>query len=204
MIKQIKKLIRPIWYGAFKVRDYFFCRMKGLPWQTSWTFWGLPFVQLAKGSKVQIGSYFIAGSLSQCNSIGVFQKVVMKTNSPRASLIIGHHVGISGSSIAVSEHIEIGNYVLIGSGCLITDSDAHPVDPEGRRSGGKTKTKPIVIEDDVFIGARSIILKGVRISRGSVIGAGSVVTKDVLEYSIVAGNPARVIGSCRPSKSSQP
>ena len=204
MIRQVKKMIRPVWYGLFKARDYVFCRMKGLPWQSSWTFWGIPFVQLTKGSKIEIGSNFIAGSLSQCNSIGVFQKVILKTNAPEAALIIGHHVGISGSSIAASERIEIGNYVLIGSGCLITDSDAHPVDPEERRCGGRTKTRPIVIEDDVFIGARSIVLKGVRIGKGSVIGAGSVVTKDVLEYSIVAGNPARIVGSARPGKSVQP
>lgn len=204
MIRQIKRMLRPLWYGVFRVRDYVFCRMKGLPWQSSWTFWGTPFVQLAKGSKVEIGSHFIAGSLSQCNSIGLFQRVILKTNAPEASIVIGHHVGISGSSIAASDRIEIGNYVLIGSGCLITDSDAHPVDPEGRRSGGQTKTKPIVIEDDVFIGARSIILKGVRVGRGCVIGAGSVVTKDVLEYTIVAGNPAKVIGSSRFGKSVQP
>jgi acetyltransferase-like isoleucine patch superfamily enzyme len=193
MIKNIKKIIRPIWYGVFKLRDFLFCRIKGLPWQPSWTFWGLPFIQCAKGSTIRIGSHFIAGSLSQCNSIGVFQKVILKTNGPEASLIIGNHVGISGSSIAISERIEIGNYVLIGSGCLITDSDAHPVTPEGRRCGGPTKTRPIVIEDDVFIGARSIILKGVRIGRGSVIGAGSVVTRDIPSMVIAAGNPCCVV-----------
>jgi acetyltransferase-like isoleucine patch superfamily enzyme len=193
MISQIKKIIRPVWYGVFKARDSVFCLTKGLPWHSSWTFWGLPFVQFAKGSKILIGSHFIAGSLSKCNSIGVFQKVILKTNSPDATLIIGHHVGISGSSIAASERIEIGSYVLIGSGCLITDSDAHPVTPEGRRCGGPTKTSPVVIEDDVFIGARSIILKGVRIGSGSVIGAGSVVTRDIPSMVIAAGNPCCVI-----------
>ena len=195
MVRQIKKMARPVWYGVFKARDYVFCLMKGLPWQPSWTFWGLPFVQFAKGSKIQIGSHFIAGSLSKCNSIGIFQEVILKTNSPDASIVIGHHVGISGSSIAASERIEIGNYVLIGSGCLITDSDSHPIDAEGRRAGGQPQAKPIVIEDDVFIGARSIILKGVRIGRGSVIGAGSVVTRDIPQGVIAAGNPCTFIRS---------
>lgn len=193
MVRKFKNLIRPIWYSIFKARDFVFCTLKGLPWQPSWALWGLPFVQLAKGSKIEIGSHFIAGSLSQSNSIGVFQKVILKTNSSEASIIIGHHVGISGSSIAASEYIEIGNYVMIGSGCLITDSDSHPIDAEGRRVGGQTKTKPIVIEDDVFIGARSIILKGVRIGRGSVVGAGSVVTHDVPQNVVAAGNPCKFI-----------
>ena len=59
---------------------------------------------------------------------------------------------------------------------------------------------PILIEDDAFIGARSIILKGVTIGKGSIIGAGAVVTRNVPEYSIVAGNPAKVIGDVRNEK----
>ena len=58
---------------------------------------------------------------------------------------------------------------------------------------GFTEVDPIVIEDDVWIGARVIILKGVTIGKGSIIGAGSVVTKDVEPYSIVGGNPAKLI-----------
>jgi acetyltransferase-like isoleucine patch superfamily enzyme len=56
-------------------------------------------------------------------------------------------------------------------------------------------TSPVTIGSDVFIGGRSIILKGVQIGQGAVIGAGSIVTKDVPEWNIVAGNPARSVGS---------
>jgi acetyltransferase-like isoleucine patch superfamily enzyme len=108
-------------------------------------------------------------------------------------LVIGDHIGMSGCSIAASERIEIGNYVLIGSVCLITDSDAHAIDPVDRRCNGAYQTDAIVIEDDVFIGARSIILKGVRIGHGSIIGAGSVVTHDIPPMVIAGGNPAQVI-----------
>jgi acetyltransferase-like isoleucine patch superfamily enzyme len=87
----------------------------------------------------------------------------------------------------------IGSNILIGSGCVISDSDSHPVLPSERNDHTKTKTKPVVIEDDVFIGARSIILKGVTIGKGSVIGAGSVVTKSIPEYTIAGGNPAKII-----------
>ena len=91
-------------------------------------------------------------------------------------------------------NVTIGNNVLIGSGCLITDTDAHPIDWRERRLSNNTKAvAPVVIGDDVFIGARSIILKGVHIGNRSVIGAGSVVTKDIPADSIAAGNPAVIV-----------
>jgi acetyltransferase-like isoleucine patch superfamily enzyme len=68
---------------------------------------------------------------------------------------------------------------------------------EERRRGDCCSAEPIVIENDVFIGARVIILKGVVVGQGSVVGAGAVVTRDVPRYSIFAGNPGRVVGQVR-------
>ena len=195
MLDRLKNRICHIIYVPFFARDICFCFLKRLPWHISWRFWGLPFVQRVRKSRILIGTHFTACSMSSHNSIGVMQRVILKTNSPHASLVIGHHVGISGSSIAATNRIEIGNYVLIGSGCLITDSDAHPIGLMDRRDNRACKTAPIMIEDDVFIGARSIILKGVRIGRGSVIGAGSVVTTDIEPFVVAAGNPCKVIRS---------
>lgn len=83
---------------------------------------------------------------------------------------------------------------MMGPYCLIYTSN-HCMDrvdvPMWRQ--GFTEVRPVVIEDDVWIGARVTLLPGVHIGRGSVIGAGSVVTKDVPAYSIVGGNPARVL-----------
>ena len=77
---------------------------------------------------------------------------------------------------------------------LITDTDAHPLDYLARRtSNDGTKAAPIVIEDDVWVGAHSIILKGVTIGARSIIGAGSVVTKSIPTDCVAAGNPCRVI-----------
>ena len=79
---------------------------------------------------------------------------------------------------------------------MITDSDSHPIKAEDRlryNYNKHTKSKPIVIGKNVFIGARSIVMKGVNIGDGAVIGAGSVVTKDVPANAIVAGNPVRLI-----------
>ncbi len=75
------------------------------------------------------------------------------------------------------------------------DNDAHSLDPVKRGAGKGGRSKPVFIGDDAFIGARSIILKGVSIGNAAVVGAGSVVTKSVAPRSIVAGNPARVVGS---------
>jgi len=110
-------------------------------------------------------------------------------------LIIGNNVGISGSTIRVTRGVTIGDNVLIGSGCIITDTDAHPLNWRDRREGHdeKTNSQPIVIGSDVFIGARSFILKGVNIGERSIIGAGSVVSRDVPADCVVAGNPARVV-----------
>jgi acetyltransferase-like isoleucine patch superfamily enzyme len=73
------------------------------------------------------------------------------------------------------------------------------VNPEERRAGYGGASRPIVIEDDVFIGARAIILKGVTIGKGCVVGAGAVVAKSVPPYSVVVGNPAKVVGDSRRS-----
>jgi len=116
-----------------------------------------------------------------------------------SEIVIGDDVGMSGCSITAVTSVKIGNRVLIGSGVLIVDNDAHPLSPAGRRYGREgVGVAPVRIEDDVFIGARAIVLKGVTIGTGAVIGAGSVVTHDVPAYSIAAGNPAKVIGRTPP------
>lgn len=110
---------------------------------------------------------------------------------------IGNNVGISSSCIWCSKSIAIGNNVKIGSGCIILDTDSHSLDFVNRRDSSldhmNTNRQPIVIEDDALIGTHSIILKGVTIGARSIIGAGSVVTKDIPADCVAAGNPCRVI-----------
>jgi acetyltransferase-like isoleucine patch superfamily enzyme len=144
-------------------------------------------------STVIIGDDFYAQGDIKWNRFGIIQPVVLNVRTPGSKLIIGNDVGISGSAISASTTVTIGNRVLIGPGCIISDTDAHPVKVEDRTDHTKTVSKPIIIDDDVFIGARSIILKGVKIGKGSVVGAGSVVTKDVPTFCIVAGNPAKIV-----------
>jgi maltose O-acetyltransferase len=108
-------------------------------------------------------------------------------------LEIGEGSGIGRNSQLRGE-ISIGKYVMMGPDVLIITQN-HCFDrldiPMSHQ--GVSKHKPVVIMDDVWIGARSIILPGVTIYSGSVIAAGSIVTKDVPQRAIVGGNPARII-----------
>ena len=164
---------------------------------STWSLNGRPIIIKCNNSKIQIGRYFKACSRLKGNSIGVQSPVYIRTLNENAQIVIGDNVGVSGCSISARESVTIGNRVLVGSGALITDSDAHPVDFESRKRGAAGVSRPICIEDDGFIGARAVVLKGVRIGCGSVVGAGAVVVKDVPPYSVVAGNPAVVVGSSR-------
>ena len=112
-----------------------------------------------------------------------------------ASIRIGKNVGISGSTVYAWNGIEIGDNTLIGANCKILDSDLHPLDAEARNANNwdEVKTAPIVIGKNCFIGCNTLILKGVHLGDGCVIGAGSVVTKDIPPDCVAAGNPARVI-----------
>lgn len=111
---------------------------------------------------------------------------------PNAVLEIGHKSYINhDSEIRCRELISIGDNVNIAYNVLIQDSDYHTMYDE--KGNEKPQTLPIVIEDDVWIGANAIILKGVTLGKGCVVAAGAVVTKNVPAYALAGGNPARII-----------
>ena len=101
---------------------------------------------------------------------------------------------MTGGSICVAQKVTIGDNVTVGANCTIADTDFHPLNAQHRSQHPQEgNTSPILIEDDVFIGMNCLILKGITIGCGSVVGAGSVVTRDVPPHVVVAGNPARVL-----------
>ena len=105
-------------------------------------------------------------------------------------LVIGNNVGMSYVYIVAYKEVVIEDNVMIGADVKIWDNDFHPLDYEARIRGENPEPKPIRIQEGAFIGACSIILKGVTIGKRSVIGAGSVVTKDIPDGEVWAGNPA--------------
>lgn len=128
----------------------------------------------------------------------------------KSRIVIGNNVFIGGgTTIDCADSVEIGDDVLISYECLLIDSDGHPTDLETRRAelprwkdhGGRNwsaaGTKPIKIGRGAWLGARTILLKGVEVGEGAVVGAGSVVTRSVPPFTLAAGNPARIIRPLR-------
>jgi acetyltransferase-like isoleucine patch superfamily enzyme len=116
---------------------------------------------------------------------------------PTGELRIGEGVRVNyGTSIAAEQAVSIGDRVRIGPHAMIVDTDFH--DPY-QRSVRPTPI-PVVIEDDVWIGAKASVLKGVCIGRGAIVGVGAVVTRDVEPFAIVAGVPARLVGRLDPDR----
>ena len=121
-----------------------------------------------------------------------------------ARIEIGSNTFVGPCTLSCAESIKIGNNVQIAWGVIVFDHNSHSIDYNERRndlsntfSGKKTwtdvKISQTVIEDDVWIGANAIILKGVTVGRGAIVGAGSVVTKNIPEMSVYAGNPASLV-----------
>jgi len=191
--RPFKPFLLKVAYAPWMLRDAFMCMVWGLPWHSTWRFYGLPRIQTRTRGSIHIGTHFQANSHWRYNTIGIFQPVTLKTVTYEATITIGRNVGVSGCTISAAERIVIEDDVLIGAGCLIADSDFHPIAYEDRDIPEKTLNAPIHIGAGAFIGARSIVLKGVTIGRGSVIGAGSVVTRDIPAGVIAAGNPARMV-----------
>jgi acetyltransferase-like isoleucine patch superfamily enzyme len=117
----------------------------------------------------------------------------------RPRLTIGSHTGLGhGCTITVARRVTIGDHCRIAAGTWIFDSSGHPADPVRRQAGEPPNAddiKPVTIQDNVWIGGRSIIFPGVTVGEGSIVSAGAVVTMDVPPYTVVAGNPARRIGA---------
>ena len=127
--------------------------------------------------------------------------------TPEARCSIGQHcfLGVD-SRIWVQRRITIGNFVLIAPRVDIFDNDSHPLDAAVRREDaidqferkrpmdyGHVAAADVVIDNDVWIGTKSTIVKGVHLGTGAVVAAGSVVTRDVPPFTLVGGNPAREI-----------
>ncbi len=119
--------------------------------------------------------------------------VRLQARGPEAVVTVGEGTSFSNNVQVIAEKsVSIGRRCLIGDAVLIFDSDFHHLSAEGRHTLPGA-VAPVVLEDNVFVGSRAIILKGVTIGKDSVIGAGSVVVSSIPPGVIAAGNPAKVI-----------
>ena len=207
MINKIEMKI----FGTFLNRFFspfvrFILTIDGVKIGSRCKFVGRPIVARYSNSEIIIRSKVVLVSKSKFTALGVSKPVIIRTLLSDSKIEIGENTGLSGVTVCAALRVSIGARCLIGADVLITDTDFHPVDVLNRRYlplPNPKATDGIVIGDDVFIGARSIILKGVTIGNGSVIGAGSVVTKDIPTNVIAAGNPAKVLRVIVPQHSAE-
>jgi len=159
---------------------------------------GLPIITIARNSSILIGDSAYLVSRSRNTALGVNHPVIIRTLKTGATICIGSHFRGSGIVLCAASGITIGDRVTMGANVVVADTDFHSSDPDIRSSmtdARHAKTAKVTISDDVFVGMNAVILKGVTIGRRATIGAGSVVTKDVPEGTVAAGNPAQIISS---------
>ena len=157
-----------------------------------------PIVEIVDGSKIIIGNNVTLNSRNFGYHVSMYSKVKLIADRPGAIISIGENSRIHGSCIHAYKSIKIGKNCLIAANSNIFDTNGHPlsfnnVSKRIYRNETVDDAEPIVIEDNVWFGLNSIILPGVIIGEGSVIAAGSVVSKDVPPNKIYGGNPARLI-----------
>lgn len=168
-------------------------RLKGAEFGGSSRFEGRPIITRAPESRLVLGAGLRLNSATRSNPLGCFQPCVLRTLASGAELVLADDVGLSGTVVCAGKSIRIGKGTIAGSGAMILDNDFHELDPaHGWRNEYVRNARPIEIGEWVFIGARAIILKGVKIGDRALIGAGAVVTRDVPPGHLAAGNPAVV------------
>ena len=198
-----------IWHNRAHYTSLIIRRLKDMVWKTTnycsakwWSvrinsgcnFVGKAIFRRIQDSEITIGSNCTFNSSHSSNLIGVYSPCIISTIARGARIEIGNNCGFSGTVIGAALHIKLGNNVRCGANTLVTDSDWHSDD---YRTG---EDRPVIIEDNVWLGYGVKVLKGVHIGKNSLIGANSVVTKDIPANVIAVGNPCKVIKQIEPQK----
>lgn len=185
------------WEEKKKKDDYEFLINNGV--ETEYGFVsldGLPIIQKHPNAKIRIGKGVILCSESKYNIAGINHPVILAALSDSAEIDLKDGCGISGTSIVAVTKVVIGNNVMLGVNTNVYDTDFHPVNSKDRlqqSSISEAKSMPVYINENVWIGANTTVLKGVTIGRNSVISSHSLVNKSVPENSLFAGIPAKFI-----------
>jgi acetyltransferase-like isoleucine patch superfamily enzyme len=167
-------------------------RIKGVQFEGTCRFVGRPLISIAKGGQIVIGDRVEVDSAMRANPLGLSQPSVLRAFVSGARLVLGPGVGIAGAALCAASTIEVGEGTIMGAGTLVFDTDFHlPQGEWGWGTDAAVGARPIRIGRGVFIGARAVVLKGVTVGDRAVIGAGTVVTRDVPAHHAAVGNPAR-------------
>lgn len=145
-------------------------------------------------NKIYFGKNVMINSNLQSNPIGGSTRTILFAK-PDAEIKLGDNVAISNSALFAAKSIILEENVMIGGNCVIYDSDFHSLNYHERikENDNDINVQPVIIKRGAFIGAHSIILKGVSIGEESIVAAGSVVTKNIPPKEIWGGNPAKYI-----------
>lgn len=169
------------------------CRIKGVKIGKKVVFNGMPVIRRYENSDIIIGNNCTFNSARNSVRVGLQKRCTLVTLTKKSEILIGNNSGGSGIILLAAKLIKIGNNVLIGAHTMIIDNDFHHSDPGKRHETEDIPTRPIIIEDNVFIGTNCMILKGITIGQNSVIGANSVVVTSIPTNSIAIGNPCKVV-----------
>ena len=161
--------------------------------------YGTVYLIRSPGSEIAFGTgVSIVSNTYRSTAASIYSPTKLQTFSNSAKILIGDNVGMNGPSIvARSRTVKIGSGTMLAPNVVIMDSDFHAIWPPEDRAHNPAFEKDcdVTIGKNVWIGANSLILKGVTIGANSIIGAGSIVTGSIPANVIAAGNPARVIKS---------
>lgn len=160
-------------------------------------FFGVPIIN-GNRKNIKLGDRVVINSGKTFNLIGGDVRTILNVIED-GKITIGNHVGISNTTIVSKTSVAIEDDVMIGGSCKVYDTDFHSLiyDERMLNPDPGVASKPILIKKGAFIGAHSVILKGVTIGEKAIIGAGSVVAKDVPDEEIWAGNPAKFVKKSR-------
>ena len=186
-INGIYNILLSIKYSATTFVGYLLARIWNVSLGNNIRFNGLPVFRTKKTGIISIGNNCVFNSSQLSNLIGLHNPCILSLYHRDAKIEIGNNCGFSGTVIRCGLHIKIGDNVKCGANTLLLDTDEHSEDP---RAG---KDSPIIIDNNVWLGANVTILKGCHIGENSMIGAGSIVTSDIPANSIAVGIPCKVI-----------
>lgn len=175
-------------------KDYEYLLAHGVETEPGFvTLHGRPIIHKHPDAQIILGKDVTIISESEYNDAGINHPTILAATEPGAKIIIHDGVGMSGSSIVAEKRVEVGENTMLGANTNIYDTDFHPVDSEARLVGKKAESSPIRIGKRCWLASNTTVLKGVEIGDETVIGAMSLVNKDIPTKVLAAGVPARII-----------